>query len=98
MSKSDKQNNFYWSKEWRKLREYIMKKYNYICQSCGKPAKIVHHIVWINDNNIDDVSVTLNEENLTALCQECHNQIHTSKGSVQEGLMFNNDGDLVKLN
>lgn len=97
MSKSAEQNNFYWSNKWKRLRNYVMEKYNYICQHCGGTAKIVHHIEWIDENNLNDVNVTLNEDNLIPLCQECHNRVHNHQGMVQDNLMFNDEGDLVQI-
>lgn len=97
MSRSDQQNQFYWSIEWRRLRKYVMEKYNYICQQCNEPAKVVHHIEWITDSNLHDPEITLNEDNLIPLCQECHNNVHGFKGLIEEGLVFDSDGNIIKL-
>ncbi|XJS10463.1 HNH endonuclease [Aerococcaceae bacterium WGS1372] len=95
-SKSEAQNEFYNSSRWRKVRDYVMAKNNYLCERCNRPAKIVHHIEWLNDNNLNDFDIALNEANLMAVCQECHNFIHYSKGLIEDGLMFTPDGDIIQ--
>lgn len=86
---------FYQSKQWKELRNYIMAKYNYLCTNCGEPAKIVHHIEHLNEHNINDPNVTLNEANLTPLCQDCHNSIHLNVQPKPQ-YSFTPDGRLVK--
>lgn len=68
--------SFYHSKEWMNTREYIMKRDNYLCVNCGKPAEEVHHIIHISPKNIDDPTVTLNPDNLKSLCRDCHFEEH----------------------
>ena len=51
------------------------------CEECMKrgeytPANLVHHRIHLNESNINDPSITLNFENLEAVCTECHNKIH----------------------
>lgn len=75
--KDDKYKKFYKSTEWKRLRDYVLKRDNYICQECIKEDKIttcntVHHIVEVRE----DFSKALNEDNLVTLCHECHNKIH----------------------
>lgn len=96
-SKSEAQNQFYNSSRWRKVRDVVMAKNNYICERCGKAAKIVHHIEHLNDSNLNDFNISLNEDNLMSVCIECHNFIHYSKGLIVDGLMFTDDGDIVQV-
>ena len=96
-SKSEVQNEFYNSSRWRKVRNYVMAKNNYLCQRCQKPATIVHHIEHLNDDNLNDVDIALNENNLMTVCHECHNFIHYSKGLIEDGLMFTEDGDIIQV-
>ena len=63
---------FYRSKEWRQCRSYILKRDNYLCAHCGNPAEEVHHIIHLSPKNIMDPSITLNPDNLTSLCKDCH--------------------------
>ena len=72
---------FYKSQAWKHMREYIMKRDTWLCQDCLKkglhtPAEEVHHIIPLQPENITDPSITLNEENLVALCRECHRARH----------------------
>lgn len=97
MSRSKEQNDFYNTSEWRRLRLYILEKNNYICEKCHGLATIVHHIEWITEANLHDPEVTLNESNLMAVCHECHNTIHHNLGTVADGLMFTEDGDLIPI-
>lgn len=46
------------------------------CESCKKIIKgkwAVDHITEIGEDNKDDVSITLNKDNLQLLCFGCHN-------------------------
>ena len=72
---------FYNSKAWRKCRDNYMRSVGCLCERClakGQytPAKIVHHLTYITPDNIDDPNITLNFNNLEALCWECHDNEH----------------------
>ena len=72
---------FYKSKQWQHVRDYVMKRDQWLCQDCLKkglivPAEEVHHITPLSPENITDPSITLNENNLIALCRECHRKRH----------------------
>lgn len=72
---------FYSSKAWQKCRASYMKKVGGLCERCLKkglytPAVIVHHKVWLGPENIGDPSVTMNFDNLEALCRNCHEEEH----------------------
>ena len=68
--------SFYKSKEWNKVRNAVMIRDHYLCQNCGAPATEVHHIIHLEPSNIGDVSITLNMDNLKALCRDCHFEEH----------------------
>ena len=90
---------FYNSIEWKKARKaYIELKFG-ICERCGKPnSKTVHHKIYITELNVDDPDVTLNFDNFELLCEVCHQKEHHEKYSdTQWGLMFDENGDLVKV-
>lgn len=68
---------FYKSSEWEKVRDYVLKRDNYMCIDCGvAPAEEVHHIIHLSPKNIDDISISLNPENLKSLCRACHFAAH----------------------
>ena len=75
-----------------------MQSVNYICVRCGDIATICHHKTYITPENINDPNVTLNWNNLEALCQTCHNLEHHSGGIVAEGLTFDSKGNLIQKN
>lgn len=89
--------SFYRSKEWIKCRNGYMDSKHYICEKCGKPAIIVHHKKFINPGNISNPEVTLNWNNLEALCIDCHNQIHNGCNQITtKETKFDEKGNLIK--
>ena len=76
---------FYHSQAWKKCRASYIKSVGGLCERCLAkglivPATMVHHKVYIDPENINDTSVTLNWDNLEALCTDCHAEEH-SKGA-----------------
>ena len=72
---------FYLSPQWRACRDGYVKSVGGLCERCYRkglisPAEIVHHKVYITQQNINDPRVTLNWDNLEALCRECHEAEH----------------------
>ena len=58
----------------------------------------MHHKTYIDSENINDPTVTLNHSNLEYLCQTCHNREHHEQHSpVRYGMAFDNDGNLINL-
>lgn len=93
--------SFYKSKGWLKSRRGYIHSVGGICERCkskGKfiPGKIVHHKNYISEDNIYDVSVTLNWDNLEYLCQDCHNLEHHSNSLIEDGLLFDEEGNLIE--
>ena len=78
--------SFYNSKEWRSILKVIKNKRtdsngNIICEHCGKPIVkaydiIGHHKIELTEYNINDVNITLNEDNIMLVHLRCHNDIH----------------------
>lgn len=85
---------FYNSSPWKKLSAYIRNKYDNTCQECGEFGDQVHHIEEITPENINDPNITLNENNLTLLCDKCHNAKKKKELDINEGLYFDVDGNL----
>lgn len=68
---------FYQSKEWKKVREYVLARDNYICQSCLRKgrvheANLVDHIVELRSPNGWEKRLDL--DNLEAMNRACHNK------------------------
>jgi 5-methylcytosine-specific restriction enzyme A len=89
--------SFYKGRAWRKCRDTYFAYRHGLCERCPNPGKIVHHKVWLTPENINDPTISLNFEKLELLCQDCHNKEHHANGDVVgEGLMFDENGDLVE--
>lgn len=92
---------FYHSKSWKQCREsYLASKYG-LCERCldkGElvPAVIVHHKVYLNEENINDPNVALNHKNLECVCQTCHQREHFADEAVRDDVYFDSNGNLMK--
>ena len=87
---------FYLSKEWRRVRAYIVERDHGLCVKCGPPGEIVHHKEHLTPENIDDPEIALGEDNLELLCRDCHGLAHASDLPTDRGLMFDEEGNLVE--
>jgi len=95
---------FYNSKEWKAVREYCILRDHHSCVKCGCPAEEVHHKIHLNQQNINDITITLNPDNLICLCKECHFKEHKqdkadgiakSKGIPINPYEFDENGFLI---
>ena len=66
------------------------------CYSEGKlvPAKVVHHVIHLTPENINDPHIALSYDNFQRLCQDCHAAVHT--GYEPPRWVFDEHGDLVR--
>ena len=95
---------FYNSQQWLDCRAaYIASVYG-LCETCSgrgetTPGYILHHMIWLTPNNINDPNISLNHEHLRYECLECHNKSHRKQvqGLLREGLRFTPGGDLVEI-
>ena len=76
--------SFYSSGAWQDCRNEYMKRAHHLCEDCLRkgiytPAREVHHIEELTPENIHRPEVTLNFDNLEALCKDCHNKEHFKK-------------------
>lgn len=88
--------SFYKSKAWRDCREAFFISKHGLCERCGRPGKIVHHKKYLTPENINDPNITLSFENLELLCSSCHSNEHNGTDVTAEGLMFDEEGNLVR--
>jgi hypothetical protein len=79
---------FHWylgSAFWRERREHVMQRANNTCEKCGKrPATEVHHMTYLR---------VFNElpSDLTALCRQCHAEIHWRQPANDNQIQFSFD-------
>lgn len=95
---------FYNSTAWRDTREIVLKRDRYMCQNlgCHNTAEEVHHIEELTPTNINDIRVTLNLNNLTSLCSDCHKKITKamhgkSRNSFLPDIEFDDNGYPVPI-
>ncbi|MCI6692513.1 MAG: HNH endonuclease [Clostridium sp.] len=93
--------SFYKSKAWKETREYIFIRDKGLCQDCLEkgiltPGKEVHHIKHLTPDNINDNDIALGEHNLRLLCKECHHKRHKNNKCLDDDLMFDEFGNLIK--
>ena len=95
---------FYNSKAWKGVRELAMIRDKGLCQAegCSNPAEEVHHIIHLTPNNINDANISLNLDNLTCLCRDCHFKQHKgerSSGRKKDTLRtvrFDTEGNIIE--
>ena len=56
-----------YGKNWKELRDLVLKRDKNVCRKCGKPAKEIHHIIPLRKGGENKI------ENLITLCKRCHN-------------------------
>ena len=77
---------FYHSKRWEKFRTVLLAERTnadgfIICEKCGKPILkkydcIAHHKIELDDNNVNNVMISLNPDNIELIHFKCHNKEH----------------------
>ncbi|MDO5715749.1 MAG: HNH endonuclease signature motif containing protein [Tissierellia bacterium] len=94
---------FYKSKAWQRCRASFISYRESIdgglCQHCqSKRGYIVDHVVEITPSNINDVTITLNHDNLQFLCLPCHNKKTFKKNfATKENLFFDEVGNIFQV-
>lgn len=73
--------SFYKSKEWKICRQAYLSSVGGLCERCKAQgrivsAEIVHHKIHLTEENYHNPEISMNFENLEALCQDCHNKEH----------------------
>ena len=73
--------SFYKSMPWINARKAYAAKRRWLCEDCLErgqfvPGVIVHHVRPLTPLNINDNTVTLNEQNFRLLCRDCHAAAH----------------------
>ena len=90
---------FYVSEDWKQCRQTYLQNVDWLCERCAAAgdtvaADVVHHKVYLTDQNINDRNITLNHDLLLALCHDCHNKEHKRReGSGR--YKYAGDGSLI---
>lgn len=80
---------FYCSKEWNQFRDVVIAKRHNLCEDCNKliispkDIQIHHDKIELTLENVNDFNISLNENNVKVLCNECHNKRHKRFGHKQ---------------
>jgi len=82
--------NFYHSREWERLVAQLRLDRqdadgNVICAHCGKPIVkmydcIGHHTMFLTEENVNDINISLNPDLIQLVHHRCHNRIHDKLG------------------
>jgi 5-methylcytosine-specific restriction endonuclease McrA len=87
--------SFYNSAAWKKTSKAYASSKFYICEKCGHQGYIVHHIIYLTPQNINNPEISLSFKNLMYLCLECHNRIHAKKDD--RVMTFDAEGNLINV-
>lgn len=91
-------NTFYSCKDWINLLQTIkIERTNddgqIICAHCGKPIVnkydcIGHHLIFLTEDNVNDVEISLNPELIQLVHHRCHNKIHNKLGYTKKEIFL----------
>lgn len=89
---------FYRSKAWRDCRLHYLSGHP-LCERCLKrgevrAAAIVHHKIYLDNNKVQNPELALCDDNLEALCLDCHNKEHFGD-RIEHRWEFDSEGQLV---
>ena len=81
MSELGKSTGFYNSQAWKDTRRSYRQSAGHLCERCLErgiitSADVVHHIVPLTKDTVNDPNLSLNWDNLQCLCRKCHAEVH----------------------
>lgn len=73
--------DFYKSQAWKNTRTDYAASVGGLCEDCLErgeitPGEIVHHMVELTPDNINNPEISLNWDNLRLVCRKCHAMHH----------------------
>ena len=76
-------NRLYKTQAWKRCRRTYLSKVHGLCECClakgiYRPADIVHHKIFLTEENARDPEVVFAFKNLIAVCRQCHEEIHNN--------------------
>ena len=95
------QKQFYKTKAWQRARwAFIQERLAVdggLCQVCGEePGLIVHHKIWLDDENCNDPEVSLNLVNFLYECQTCHNKERDPRKQTPGRCLYGPNGEIIR--
>jgi 5-methylcytosine-specific restriction endonuclease McrA len=95
------QKQFYRSTAWKKARQafidFRMAIDGGLCQVCGEElGKIVHHTIWLDDENCNDPDISLNPKRFKYECQNCHNKERDPRKITRGRCLYGPDGEIIR--
>lgn len=94
---------FYNSGAWKRQRLYILQRDKFTCTEpgCSRTATEVHHIIELNERNVNDLNICLNENNLRSLCHDCHTRItkdmQSGTDNILNKIIFDENGYPIEV-
>ena len=68
-----------------------------VCEVCGAElGKIVHHKIWLDDDNCNDPEISLNPSNFKLECQTCHNKERDPRKTTPGRCLYGPDGEIIR--
>lgn len=94
------QKEFYKSPAWRRARAAYIRTRKAIdggtCEVCGEePGLIVHHTIWLDDDNCNDPDISLNPERFKYECQTCHNKEVDPRKGTPGRVLYGINGEII---
>ena len=95
------QKQFYRSTAWKRARQAFIDLRESVdggmCQVCGaEPGLIVHHVIWLDDNNCNAPEISLNLELLRYVSQTCHNKERDPRRATPGRCLYGPDGEILR--
>ena len=95
------QEEFYKTPAWRKARAaYISQRKAVdggLCEVCGDElGRIVHHKIWLDDDNCNDPEISLNPSNFMYECQVCHNKEVDPRKETPGRCRYGPNGEIIR--
>ena len=96
MSKLNEKTGFYNSRAWKTTRHAYKHSVGNLCERCLakgiiSSADVVHHIVPLTEETVNDLNLALNWDNLQALCRKCHGEVHEEIYAKRTGRRYKLD-------
>ena len=95
------QKEFYKSRAWYRAKYAFIKHRKSIdgglCEVCHEePGKIVHHTIWLDDDNCNDPNISLNPEFFKYECQACHNREVDPRKALKSRCLYGPNGEIIR--